>query len=368
MERAAQLQERACDLHLAGIYRKLGIGDLLERPRIAAQVAQELGFVESADIALEAMLWRLGKRTPFVAVETEVQPAQFRGVAAPPDPSQELTALRAELESLGDEYAASLEFLDFGATHFVEALQDDPGLFDRLLSGREPAFADVWDRATNLDPLQDVHGKMGARAVAQLFQGDIILEIGGGTGNGTRHLFRLLTDAEELDRIGRYVFTDISMPFILKTRREISAEFPLVQTEWRFLDINNSFEKQKVFPESVDLIYGVNAAHVAKDIVGFLRECYIALRSGGQVVFAERVRLDPRMMAPRELTLNLSVYHRTAALLSPEYRPTHSYLAPNNWIQALELGGFHEQEIWPNTDLLANSPVGYAAVVIGRKA
>jgi hypothetical protein len=42
------------------------------------------------------------------------------------------------------------------------------------------------------------------------------------------------------------------------------------------------------------------------------------------VAFAERMRAIPQDMAPRELTLNLSTYHRTAAIHNPAYRPnTH---------------------------------------------
>ena len=85
-------------------------------------------------------------------------------------------------------------------------------------------------------------------------------------------------------------------------------------------------------------------------------------------MFAERVRPRAREMAPREVTLNLSVYHRTAAIRNGDYRPVHCYLTPQNWGRVLDLAGFSQHATWPNMDVMAqrvSSP--YAAVVIGVK-
>ena len=85
------------------------------------------------------------------------------------------------------------------------------------------------------------------------------------------------------------------------------------------------------------------------------------------MLFAERVRLRPREMAPRELTLNLSVYHRTAAVRT-DYRPMHCYLAPEGWHRVFELAGFTSVSIWPDLEALAPEfPDQYAAVVIAEK-
>jgi hypothetical protein len=69
-------------------------------------------------------------------------------------------------------------------------------------------------------------------------------------------------------------------------------------------------------------------------------------------------------MAPRELALNLSIYHRTAAVRNDDYRPMHCYLSPDNWIRIFELAGFKNAEIWPDFAALGDQfPDQYAAVV-----
>ena len=260
-----------------------------------------------------------------------------------------------------------MEFLDFGAQNFVRSLRDDPDFMDRVLSGRERDFLPIWHRATNQDPLQDAHGRMGARLIDQIFDRGNVLEIGGGTGNGIRHLLRRFADKQCLSRLESYVFTDVSLPFILGTKQEIRKAYPTVKTEWHCLDINKPFRQQRLSPDSFALIYGVNAAHIARDTVTFLQECRTILRPGGQAIFAERIRFNPQEMAPRELTLNLSAYHRTAAIRNPVYRPIHAYLAPEHWLRAFKLAGFRKSRVLPRVDTLSDASPRYAAVVIGEK-
>jgi SAM-dependent methyltransferase len=247
-------------------------------------------------------------------------------------------------------------------------LKDDPEFMDRVLTGRDARFQQLWFRATNHDPLQNVHGIMGARWVEAVFEGGRMLEIGGGTGNGTRHVLRLLSEKKDGPRIESYIFSDISLGFIMATRKELRELYPGIATEWRHLDINKPLGAQKLVPESLDMIFGVNAAHVASDIVGFLKECYTVLRPGGKIVFAERVRTDIREMAPRELTLNLSSYHRTAAIRTSEVRPVHGYLSPSGWLRAFELAGFTIRQLLPDLEAMVTEfPDQYAAVVHAEK-
>lgn len=367
MIQAATVLNRAADAYLTRLYRNLGLSSALADFTSAGDINHSLRFEPSADIALEAMLLRLSNRCGFVEkIDTE-NGAAFRGVDFAPDTSDELNRLHDEMKDLGEPFLTGLEFLDFGANQFVHSLRDEPDFMDRVLTGKVKEHAVTWFRATNMDPLQDVHGIMGARAVDDVFKGGVILEVGGGTGNGIRNILGHMQERDHLDRLDKFIFTDISMPFIMNTRRDIRSLYPHVPASWRHLDINKPFAGQKIPPASVDLVYGVNAAHIARHTVNFIRECKQALRPGGFIVFSERVRMKDREMAPREITLNLSRYHRTAAIRDPEFRPAHAYLSIANWRRAFELAGIDDVEVWPDIRSMTQSfPDQYAAVIVAR--
>jgi SAM-dependent methyltransferase len=364
---ATRLINRYCDLQLAWMYRELGLAELLAEPKKATELTGPLGFVDSASITLRDALRRLGERTGVVKVEGAPLDATYQHVKDPEDPTAELKEVHAKMAALGEDFTAATDFIDFGRDSFVKSLKDDPDYMDKLLSGRMKDFAELWHRATNADPLQDLHGAMGARVIEGLIDGGTILEIGGGTGNGARHLFRHLKSQDALAKVGQYIFTDISMRFVLASKHEFEKAYPEVNWGWKFFDLNKTFGEQKFGPESVDMIYAVNAAHVAKDIVGFLEGCREALRPGGHVVFAERIRMNQHEMAPREFTLNLSVYHRSAPEQA-DYRPMQCYLHPDNWHEVVKRAGFSACDVMPDLDGLAGDfPDQYASVVVATK-
>ncbi len=361
--RATAILNRYCDLCLMGVVRELDLATKASSPTSAGDLAKALGFVDTGEITMRYALHRLAARTDVVTVDGE---ERFTVPAAPADPTEELASLRTELKGLGEDYLAAVDFLDFGREHFVKALRDEPDFMDKMLAGTTGDWAELWHRATNVDPLQDLHGEMGARAISDVLEKGTILEIGGGTGNGIRHLFAMMKREGTFDRLERFIFTDISMRFVLTTKHEINDNYPDVATSWKFCDIYKPLQEQKIDEQSVDLIYAVNAAHVAKDIVGFLKSCHWALKPGGMVLFAERVRFAENDMAPRELTLNLSKYHRTAAEDRP-YRSMHTYLKPREWEECLRLAGF-EPVVLPDLEAMGEYfPDQYAAVITGRK-
>lgn len=357
----------AVDIHLIDLYRELDFHSLLAKHPIASEVSDSLRFSESAYVALDAMLHRLSRRHSFVKSNTVDGVRHYYPVAVPEDRRDKLSQIYELMSALGDDYVAPLEFLAFGRQHFVRSLRDDHEFMDRVLTGQESEYAETWHRATNTDPLQDIHGAMGAKAVELLFEGGKILEVGGGTGNGIRNNLVALAKAEKLETLESYVFTDVSMPFIVNTRRDLRGKFGEVKCEWRLLNINKDFVDQRIEKASFDMIYGVNAAHIAKHTVEYMRQCAQALKPGGLMVYAERLRNEFLEMAPREIVLNLSSYHRTAAQPHPEYRPTHAYLSRKHWLRACELAGFARYEVWPSTDELDQYfPNQYAAVVVAQ--
>ena len=229
MIRAAELLERACDLQLVEIYRQLDLASILDTPRTPTEVVRKLGFVESADITLDAMMWRLAHRTPHVVRVGTTEPPRYAHGDPLPESRLDLDRVWQEFDALGPEFRPCREFIEFGATHFETALREDPDLLDRVLSGREREFAEIWYRATNEDPLQNVHGVMGARAILDLFEGGRVLEIGGGTGNGIRNVLDLLARESQLERISHYTFTDIDF-----SEQLADADFDRSNKAYRF--------------------------------------------------------------------------------------------------------------------------------------
>lgn len=365
--------EQAVDAHLISLYRELELHSLLIEHPCPISLADALGYSDSAWIALNAVLRRLSKRYDFVqCIENSVSHAtneckKFNPVYLPEDKTPELLEHVKTMECLGADYVAPLEFLEFGRTHFVRALRDDHEFMDRVLTGQEKEHNETWDRATNTDPLQDIHGVMGAKAVEMLFEGGSILEVGGGTGNGMRNNLDALARANRSSTVDKYLFTDVSMQFILNTRRSLQSHYPDIHCDWRLLNINKDWAKQRIEADSVSLVYGVNAAHIGMHTVDFLKECKRVLSPGGHIVFSERLRRFDGDMAPREIVLNLSSYHRTAAIRHPEYRPAHAYLSAQNWLRAFELAGIANCQVWPaEASNAAYFPEQYAAVIVAQ--
>ncbi len=365
---ATKLLDSAVDVHLINLYRDLDIHNKLTKAATAVQLSEALGFSDSAHIALQPMLKRLANHHSFIDADGAGLDCQFEPNQQPDDLSHTLPGITDRMGKLGNDYLATLEFLNFGATHFVRSMRDDHEFMDRVLTGQEKEFEETWHRATNTDPLQDIHGIMGAKAVELLFDGGSILEVGGGTGNGLRNNLDALLNAGRIAEVEKYIFTDVSMQFILNTKRELAARYPKDTCKWQLLNINKDWTEQRVPKGEVSMIYGVNAAHIAMHTVDFMKECIETLKPGGIVVFSERIRRPLEEMAPREIVLNQSSYHRTAAIRHPEYRPQHAYLAREHWLRACELAGFSEYDSWPHESSLSDYfPEQYARVIVARK-
>ncbi|PID62275.1 MAG: hypothetical protein CSB44_04050 [Gammaproteobacteria bacterium] len=385
---ASELLSRAVDIHLTALYREFDMARHLATGKDnALDLATALGFERSAAVMLEGLLDRLarygfldavgefdadertaaGKRLGLEGDFGGTRWQRYHVLAEAPDRDAELPVIETDMAAHGPDYPATLEFLAFGREHFAKSLRDQHDFMDRVLTGQEKAHENTWNRATNTDPLQDIHGIMGAKAIELLFDGGTILEVGAGTGNGLRNNLDTLAATDRLDNVERYIFTDVSMPFILNTRRAMNKRWPGVEIDWRLLNINKDFLEQRLPAASADLVYGVNAAHIAMRMVEFLQQCQRALRPGGRVVFAERLRDAANTMAPREIVLNQSRYHRTAARRHPDYRPMHAYLSRAHWLAAAQAAGFRRAAVWPGTDSLDGYfPEQYAAVFVAE--
>ena len=159
------LLQQALDLHLLNLYARLDLDNLLKNPATPRALSAILNYSDSSYIALEAILERLNERFSFLKKTTGAGETTFRRINNPEEPNISLDKIRAQMLALGQDFVTTLDFLQYGEDKFEHSLRDDPDFMDRVLTGREPGQEKIWFEATNVDPLQDVHGIMGAVAI-----------------------------------------------------------------------------------------------------------------------------------------------------------------------------------------------------------
>lgn len=200
-----------------------------------------------------------------------------------------------------------------------------------------------------------------------------ILELGGGTGGATIKLFYAYKKANILDRIEKYIFSDVSPVFLRMGNRILTEQFPGIgdKVELKVLDFNKSLSSQKIQQESFDAVYAVNALHVSYDLNFSLKELYNALKEKGVLVISELVRMSEEYVLPQEFIFTLleSYYNvKTDSLL----RKTYGFLTPESWKRHFEIAGFKNIKIITNADssekpLSSNNDPVFMLVIKGQK-
>src|SRR5438552_3296350 len=133
------------------------------------------------------------------------------------------------------------------------------------------------------------------------------------------------------------------------------------------LDVNQPWAAQDVGPASVQLVWGVNVFHLARDLEAVLAEAHAALVPGGWLVIGEGLR--PRRGEPvgAEFPFQLLASF-TDVDLAPETRATPGFLTAEEWLGALARTGFTALEVVPDAVRLRAYYAGmWAAAVCGRR-
>lgn len=116
-----------------------------------------------------------------------------------------------------------------------------------------------------------------------------ILEVGGGTGAGTRNLVNALSTRSGHStaqlRCTRYDFTDISAAFLGKAREE----FGRFQSQMTFgtLDIERDFVEQGFIQGAYDVVLALGVLHVTTDLASTLKRVRRVLKPGGKLIMQE---------------------------------------------------------------------------------
>jgi SAM-dependent methyltransferase len=307
-------------------------------------------------LAARGVLERQGER-PVVRYRLsgdlpELDPESVRAAQAKHDPS-----------ALPSYAIAAL-----AAAHYPEVLRGET-TGERVLFG--PDRIGAWlDYFSNDNVLYAISNTIGAIACETAFRipGGAVLELGGGLGSGAAALLdRLRANGRAAD-VHAYRFTEVSLPFLRRAQKSLSAAFPDVPIAFALLDMNKPFASAGVEPGAYALVHGVNTLHVAADLAFTLGEIRDALAPGGSLVISECVRPFPDQPVYVEFVFNLLDAFRDPVLV-PEWRTSGGFLTPEQWTAALEANGFRNVQIVPDITAIRDVyPSFVVAAVVASKA
>jgi SAM-dependent methyltransferase len=195
-----------------------------------------------------------------------------------------------------------------------------------------------------------------------------ILEVGGGLGGGTKQFViqKLINDKSTSNF--QYYFTDIANKMLRTTKKSLLTIIDdLSSFNFQKLDFNKDLLSQGYGENSFDVIWGVNAAHVAHDLRFTLTEFYKTLKPGGSLIISETVRPVGNKMIQQELLLN-TIDDYWNVKIDKEIRPTHGFIDWTLWISALKTIGFDDVKTIPDMKILQEEYDNcYIAVIRGVK-
>ena len=316
----------------------------------AAGIVRARGWAQRAEIPIR---WFLDKLAADAYLETDGEDGgrvyRARDPLPPGDPDTPEARARAIEPGSGPAFSVVHAMVD----HVPEFLRGEKTGEEILFS---PARLPLWfDYFSNDNLLYQINNRLGAEAVARALPAGrpaTILEIGGGSGSAALALGERLARDGALGRIGRYRFTEIVPTFLRRAERAIRQRFPGLPIEFGRLDMNADFAAQGVPPGETDVVYAVNTVHIARDLSATLARIRDALRPGGVAIFSECVRPFPGQPIYVEFVFNF-LENFTGVATSPETRPTHGFLTPENWRRAFAAAGFEAPEILPDVEALA---------------
>lgn len=197
----------------------------------------------------------------------------------------------------------------------------------------------------------------------------VIVEIGGGLGGGTCEFIKQRQESKQKLNTFKYYFTDVANKLLRSTRRDVECLSDEKNNfEYKKMDFNRPLTDQGFEYNSVDIIWGVNAAHVANDLRFTLNEFHKLLKKGGAIILSETVRPLGNLMIQQELLLN-TIDDYWNVKLDKELRPVHGFMGWENWINALKAIGFENVQTVPDMKYLQEKYDNcYVAVIRGVKS
>jgi acyl transferase domain-containing protein/NADPH:quinone reductase-like Zn-dependent oxidoreductase/NAD(P)-dependent dehydrogenase (short-subunit alcohol dehydrogenase family)/SAM-dependent methyltransferase len=221
---------------------------------------------------------------------------------------------------------------------FTSSSKDDaPALYaqSQYATALNQLAADV------LAPLIEEAGKTAGRLK--------ILEIGGGTGGTTQHLFPLLSASTT-----EYLFTDISPAFMEAARSRFGAHECL---RTALLDIESDPHAQGIAAGSRHLVIAANVLHATADLAVTISNVKKTLLPGGWLLLVEGLRPS------RWLDLTFALTDGWWKSLDHQRRPDYPFLDVQGWHSLLDEQGFEAVAVHtPGAGRLADQ-----GVVVARR-
>jgi SAM-dependent methyltransferase len=361
------LTPREFEIHrLTTIYTVLLANEILEKSGIAdflktgnQTVMQVIKGMKYKPFAMHALGWLLNFNAENSLLSTnssQPQPAFRKWTLA--SVAEELLAMDKGIQPL-------LEYLSLIA-------EDYPKYFTGEKMGSEIVFSEnrmkYWQYyfANEFTTYKTCNAFFGAVVADHLglrsgpFR---VLEIGAGTGGGTVSLINSLKQIGASDRLSHYTFTDVSVGFLKNAETLIPPLMPRLSFDSKRLDINEPLSNQGCQPQSVEVIYSLNCLHVAKDLVGALKQIHDLLVPGGQLCLGEAIRAPGKLAVPDEMIFCLLSSY-TDVRLKPGIRPTFGFLSPEHWQLCLKEAGFAKVEILTSSEAGGRPDVPAATAVI----
>ncbi len=176
-----------------------------------------------------------------------------------------------------------------------------------------------------------------------------ILELGAGTGGGTEKNIEYILERKLEHKVSKYIFSDLS-PYFLRSGNKKFLNYSQLNIDYELKKINfdNPINLQKIDEQSVDIVYAVNALHVARDLAKTINYISCILRPGGRFIVSELIREDSGNMLFQELIFNLLDSYQNV-LTDYKTRPNCGFLTIPQWKRYFEEAKFNNIEATDNS-------------------
>ena len=347
LHRSIELMERySIDLAI-DLLGQMDVIDQLGECRSAKKLCQALSFQPRFSSTLDWLLKRL-LETGCIEARTDHDTQFYRLRHAPWRP--ELARLRSIGLDIDCANAPTLDLLDQAASLYPAVARGEQSGEQGLL--RAQAIP-LWLNYFNNDNLTYAVNNWVAATVAAdrlTTQRKLrILELGAGAGSAGETLLRCFDERGLLPCIKRYLITEPNAFFRRRGQRELSKQYRDLPLEWGPLDIDLPWDSQGVARGEIDLVYGVNVLHVAKDLLFSLNQARNALAPDGWLVIGECIRPYVNQPIYPEFIFQI-LDNFTDVNTDPEIRPNPGFLTADQWHRVVTRAGFERAEVTPDVD------------------